>query len=674
MEHWEICAWGSWVAPVVGALLTPLLAKAGKRARDYGAVFFSFLSVVATVQLIPLLFAGAEWPLRSKISWIVIPGAPVLGELEAGMLLDPLSIVMANVVSIVSFLIMVYSLDYMHGDPGLTRYWFFMNFFIGNMLLLVLSDNLVQMLFGWEGVGLCSYALIGYWYRDSKEDWLKCWVGEPPEAYPPSHCGLKAFLVTRFGDLLMLAGMLMILALAGTLDFVELGGAVSRVPEHSAWLLAPALVLLLGGAIGKSAQLPLMEWLPDAMAGPTSVSALIHAATMVKAGVYLVARMFPIAYSWSLVLPEVSVFFTAALWIGAITAFVAATQAVVSTELKKVLAYSTVSQLGYMMMALGAGGLASEFVLGYAGGLFHVMNHAMFKAALFMAAGSVIHACGSRFLRDMGGLKRHMPVTFYSMLIAALALMGVPPLGGFWSKDAVLEAALVAGQYAPFAIGVITAALTAFYSLRMIGLTFLGEESPSLKEKEEKGHHVHEAPARMWLPYAALVAGTVGIGLAGPLFKSGLEEVLGTYLEHLVAHASHHSPGGMEVLITTACSLGALLLGAVPAYLLYVKRTIRPEAIVEKSALLRGLRTFLFRRYYINALYYKAFVNPAISGSRIVLKSLELGVIDRANYLVAAGVRAFSSAFRKTHTGLLNHYVIAVIAGLLLIVLLLIAG
>ena len=334
--------------PFLGAILTPVLAKVGARARDYGAVFFSFLSACMAVSLLPYLLEPRLH--HNQVVWVSVPGSTILSELKAGVMVDPLSVIMVNVVAVISFLIMVYSLGYMRGDPSLTRYWFFMNLFIGNMLLLVFSDNLVQMLFGWEGVGLCSYALIGFWYRDSKEDWLKCWVGESKEAYPPSHCGLKAFVTTRVGDVSLLIGALIILAFAGTLNFVELQeGAIRSVPL---WALVPAAILLLGGPVGKSAQLPLMEWLPDAMAGPTTVSALIHAATMVKAGVYLVGRVFPILYiaTWYAGTPnELINFFYVVAWIGALTAFVSGTQAMSSSEIKKVLAYSTVSQLGYML-------------------------------------------------------------------------------------------------------------------------------------------------------------------------------------------------------------------------------------------------------------------------------------------------------------------------------------
>ena len=668
MYAWELAAWACWSAPIAGALLVPVAAKVSEKLRDYLAVASVGISALASLFLLPLLISVHEWPLRAVYEWVSVPLPRGSIDFGIGVLVDPLSIILAVVVSTISFSIMVYSLGYMHGDPGLTRYWFFMCLFVGDMLLLVLSDNLVQMLFGWEGVGLCSYALIGYWYEDSRRKWLIYWVGEEPEAYPPSHCGLKAFLMTRFGDVLMLAGAFIVASLTGTLSFTELSNAAGSVPTELRWLLPISLILILFGAIGKSAQLPLMEWLPDAMAGPTSVSALIHAATMVKAGVFLVARLFPIALAWTSLEPSVIAFFEAVAWIGALTAFVAATQALVSTELKKVLAYSTVSQIGYMMLALGAGGLAHEHAIGLAGGVLHLVSHAFFKAALFLTAGAVIHECGSRFLRHMGGLKSRMPITFYSMTIAALALMGVPPLSGFWSKDTVLEAALLSGATPIFALGVVTAALTAFYSLRMLGLVFFGEESEFLREREKRGHHVHEAPPVMWVPYVALVAVTIALGAVMPLTKHYVEELL----SYNVPLASSHVPEGTSeagAIMVAASSLAALALGAAPAVAMYVRRTVSPEPLVK--GWLRALRYFLFRRYYINALYYKVAVEGTTRASVATFKYLETGCIDALNYALAKAVRAASSAFRKTHTGYLGHYVTAFMAGILTLLILL---
>ncbi|RJS75093.1 NADH-quinone oxidoreductase subunit L [Candidatus Bathyarchaeota archaeon] len=659
-------AWLCWITPIVGALITPLLAKVGDKVRDYGAVAFSLAATLMALMLLPLLFYHVEeLPLHSQVSWVEAPGVPVLRELKAGVLLDPLSIIMANVVAFISFLIMVYSLGYMHGEEGLTRYWFFMNFFIGNMLLLVLSDNLIQMLFGWEGVGLCSYALIGFWYRDSKKDWLKCWVGEGKEAYPPSHCGLKAFMFTKFGDLFMILGLLIILAYTGTLEFLKLETAVKTVPVS---ILLLASLLLLGGPIGKSAQLPLMEWLPDAMAGPTTVSALIHAATMVKAGVYLIARMFPIIYNaaWSGGSPNQLIeFFYAVAWIGAITAFVAATQASTSTELKKVLAYSTVSQIGYMMLGLGVAGLTANFVLGYAGSIFHLISHALFKAALFLAAGAILHAVHSRFLYHMGGLREYMPKTFIFMVLAAFSLMGVPLFSGFWSKDMILEASLAAGEPLIFIIGVGTAGITCFYTVRMLGLVFMGDRRSEVKP--------HEAPLIMLVPYAILTAISIGLGVVGFLVKDWLEstfhEYLGFSLKLVRGYPNSYDSSAM--VATLISSLAMLVIGGYAAYLVYVRRKPSPESLLKNRPWLSALRSFFLKRWYINRLYYFLFVSIPVSVSRWFFENVERPIFDGFNYFVASKVLALSGSFRKTHTGILSYNVLSMVLGILIVFILL---
>jgi NADH-quinone oxidoreductase subunit L len=701
MNEFIYQAWLCWVFPILGALLTPILAKIHSKARDYGAILFSLLAMLSTISLIPLLFEhGIHWPINNQLDWIRIPNAPILNELKVGILLDPLSIIMANVVSIISFLIMVYSLSYMHGDPSLTRYWFFMNFFIGNMLLLVMSDNLIQMLFGWEGVGLCSYGLIGFWYKDSEKDWLKCWVGEKPEAYPPSHCGMKAFITTRIGDISMLIGMFMILAFSGTLNFIELQeGAINKVPMY---ILIPATILLFGGPIGKSAQLPLMEWLPDAMAGPTTVSALIHAATMVKAGVYLVGRIFPIIYkaTWIGESPnDLIIFFYVVAWIGIITAFIAGSQAIVSKEIKKVLAYSTVSQLGYMMTALGVAGLTADFIIGYVAGIFHLMSHAMFKAALFLSAGAIIHACESRFMTDMGGLRKNMPITFWFTLLAAFSLMGFPFLfSGFWSKDMILESTLLANQYLIFILAAISAIITSFYSIRMIGIVFFGEKSHHLEELEKEGHHIHEAPKIMWVPYALLVCGTILFGLIGPFAKNWLEETFHEYLGETILFSKLGNAISEESLslIVPITSVIVLAIGAIPSYYIYVKRSIDIKEVMKRSTLLRNIRDFLYNRYYINRFYYKYFVYPLIDLSKAIWRKIELNIIDRFNYvlanivvsfsnwslkiielsgidnfnyLIARAGAAFCNKFRKTHTGILNYNLMGIMIGIFIILL-----
>ncbi|MCX8189092.1 MAG: NADH-quinone oxidoreductase subunit L [Nitrososphaeria archaeon] len=663
MEELLIFGWLAWIFPIVGALLTPLLAKIGDKVRDYGAVFFSFMAVVSTVSLSSYLFKEhVEWPLHNSIVWLSVEGSPILSEIRAGILVDPLSIIMSNVVSIIAFLIMVYSLGYMKNEEGLTRYWFFMNLFIGNMLLLVFSDNLIQMLFGWEGVGLCSYGLIGFYYKDSKDGWKKYWVGEGDEAYPPSHAGLKAFIMTRFGDLLLFVGAFIILAFAGTLNFVELqNGAISRVPV---WALLPAIIFFFGGPIGKSAQLPLMEWLPDAMAGPTTVSALIHAATMVKAGVYLVARMFPILYATKLASDSstlVLMFYFIA-WIGVLTSFVAGTQAMVSRELKKVLAYSTVSQIGYMMMALGIAGISVEFITGYVGSIFHLMSHALFKAALFLAAGSVIHATGSRFMYDMGGLKKYMPITFWCMAIASCSLAGVPILSGFWSKDMILEASLISGEYLLLFFALSTVIVTSFYTFRMIGLVFYGQ---SVKEQEHE-HHLHEAPAIMWVPYAILVAGTLILGVGGYFVRHWLIESFEYLMVSL--HGEYVGDLTAEYLISFL-SVMCVIIGFVPAYIFYIRRSKSFD--LSSKAFSSKIWTFLAKRWYINKLYYSLFVYPTVSISNWLYENLESRVVDGLNYYIASLAKQASVKIRKVQSGNFNDSLTLFLLGVFVAVIIL---
>src|SRR5687768_1412172 len=528
-----INAWMVWILPFVGAALIPAIAKVGNRARNYAAVGFALASALSAVTLLPVALDGGQ--VHSQINWI-----PILN-IHAGTLADSLSILMTNIVAWISFLIFVYSLGYMHGDKNLTRYWFFMLFFIGSMQLIVLSDNLLMVFFGWEGVGFASYALIGFWYYDKKKDFVGKQghiAGGIAMWYSPTHAGLKAFLMTRAGDTMMLAGMFLIFMHAGTFGFKEL-------LEDTTWattmaqqnLLVPAAILLFGGAIGKSAQFPLNEWLLEAMTGPTAVSALIHAATMVKAGVFLVARIGPLFFA--LAAFDAAAFFEVVAWVGAITAFLLATQAIVNPEIKKVLAYSTGSQIGYMMMALGIAGISTQFVDGYTAGFFHLMSHAMFKASLFMAAGAILHVVGSRFMTDMGGLRKNMKKTFIFMLLSSLSLAGAPLItSGFWSKDAIFAALLESGSTsggALFFFAFIIAIMTAFYTFRMVGMVFFGTKSKHIlaieqqashgshsasttevsnedgddKETAVPKHKIHDVSPLMWVPFAILAIATI---------------------------------------------------------------------------------------------------------------------------------------------------------------------
>ena len=430
-----INVWLIWMLPFIGAALIPVLRRSKPNLLNYTAVAFSVVSAILAATLIPLALTDSE--VHSQVNWISALN------LNAGILADPLSIIVTNVVAWISFLIVVYSVGYLHGERDLTRYWFFILFFIGSMQLIVLSDNLLMLFFGWEGVGLASYALIGFWYYDKKKDYVgrerHMALGIPMWA-APTHAGMKAFLMTKAGDIMMLAGMFLIFIYAGTFGFKELVADQSWAVEMSSQnLLVPAAILLFGGAVGKSAQFPLNEWLLEAMTGPTSVSALIHAATMVKAGVFLVGRIGPLFFA--LAAFNMAQFFEVVAWVGAITAFLLATQALMNPEIKKVLAYSTGSQIGYMMMALGIAGLSTQFVDGFTAGFFHLISHALFKAALFMGAGALLHSVGSRFLTDMGGVRKHMKKTYIFMLLAGLSLAGAPLItSGFWSKDSIFAA------------------------------------------------------------------------------------------------------------------------------------------------------------------------------------------------------------------------------------------
>jgi NADH-quinone oxidoreductase subunit L len=676
-EGLGINAWLVWILPFVGASLMPAIAKAGKRVRDYAAVGFALASAISAVTLLPLGIHGGQ--IHSQINWI-----PMLN-VHAGTLADSLSILMANIVAWISFLIFIYSIGYMHGDRNLTRYWFFMLFFIGSMQLIVLSDNLLMVFFGWEGVGLASFALISFWYHDRKKDFVGTpghYAGGIQMWASPSHAGLKAFLMTKAGDIMMLSGMFLIFGYAGTFGFTELLQDQSWATEMANNnLLVPAAVLIFGGAIGKSAQFPLNEWLLEAMTGPTPVSALIHAATMVKAGVFLVARIGPLFFAVSAL--NSSQFFEVIAWVGAITAFLLATQALVNPEIKKVLAYSTGSQIGLMMMALGVAGLSSSFVDGYTSGFFHLMSHAMFKASLFMGAGAVLHAVGSRFMTDMGGIRGKMKKTFLFMMMAGLSLAAAPFItSGFWSKDAIIASVLESGyqySWALFAIAIMVSFMTAFYTFRMLGMTFFGNKSKFIQENEST-HHVHEVGAVMWIPFAILAIASIAVGLIGFAFEHQLHEMFSLYLENSFGiHTAHDvlpqaSSGfgpfeGLNPIAVTA-SVGAFALGALLGGLVYMKKVISPE-IVSKSIVSRAIWKFFYNRWYLNtALYWGAVIGP-LAIYRIVWRYFESTIIDGINPGLQGTMTYFSKVIKAGQTGIAQTYLFVFAAGMMIIIMLL---
>lgn len=679
-EGFAINAWLVWMMPFIGAAAIAGVARYGHKIRDYFAVGLSLASAIFAATLLPLGVSGGE--IHSQIPWISTLG------LEAGVLADPLSILMTNVVAWISFLIFVYSAGYMHGDRDLTRFWFFMLFFIGSMQLIVLSDNLLMVFFGWEGVGFASYALIGFWYHDRKKDYVGR-EGERAAGIPlwasPSHAGMKAFLMTRAGDTMMLAGMFLIFAYAGTFGFREL-------IENQQWanqmaqqnLLVPAAVLIFGGAVGKSAQFPLNEWLLEAMTGPASVSALIHAATMVKAGVFIVARIGPLFFA--LAAFGMTQFFEVVAWTGAITAFLLATQAIVNPEIKKVLAYSTGSQIGYMMMALGIAGLSTQFVEGYTAGFFQLMSHALFKASLFMGAGALLHTVGSRFLTDMGGMRRHMKKTYIFMMLAGLSLAGAPFVtSGFWSKDAIFAAVLESGysySWALFAIAVIVAVMTAFYTFRMIGMAFFGKESKHLEQMQHEGHHLHEVGKSMWVPFAALAIATIAIGLIGFAFEEQLHHIFGEYLADSFGIGEEGEEGqnaveaeeGGEFLglngIAVIASVGAFSVGGILGYIFYIARKADPQ-VISRNIITRAVWKFLYNRWYLNSALYWASVIVPLAVYRIIWRYFESVVIDGMNPAFQFSMTYFSRVVKAAQTGITQTYLFIFAVGIVIVTMLL---
>ncbi|ABK78291.1 NADH-ubiquinone oxidoreductase, subunit L [Cenarchaeum symbiosum A] len=680
LEGGAYAAWLVWILPFVAALIMPAVGKGSKKATNYVAVGFALMSALSAASLLPAALEAQE--VHDQIGWINSIG------IKAGVLADPLAVIMANVVGWISFLIMIYSTGYMKGDRNMVRFWFWMMFFIGSMQLIVLSDNLLQMFFGWEGVGLASYALISFWYRDKKKDH----VGQEGRTslglldyYSPTHAGMKAFIMTKVGDVMMIAGMLLIFVFAGTFGFKELLADTAWASAMSAQgLLIPAAVLLFGGAVGKSAQFPLNEWLLEAMTGPTAVSALIHAATMVKAGVFLVARLGPLFFALGAAGILADQFFEIIAWTGAVTALLLASQGMANPEIKKVLAYSTGSQIGYMMMALGVAGLSDRFVDGYTAGFFHLISHAMFKASLFMAAGSLLHIVGSRFMTDMGGLRKHMKKTYAFMWAAGLALMGAPFITtGFWSKDAIFAAVYESGNtwaLPIFIIAVLTAVITAFYTTRMIGMVFFGKKSAHIEKMEAGGGRIHEAPLSMWAPYGILAALTIGLGVIGLTFEGGIHHLFEEYLEHSFGiHTAGHAaasvlPGFLSELnpVALGASLGAFATGIGLGYIFYIGRWVDPVRFVNSNILFYSIHKVLLNRWYLNAMIYWAFVVAPLWLARGVFRYFERTAIDYGmNTGFERAVGWSARVVQGTQTGVAQSYLFVFGAGILFVALIL---
>jgi NADH-quinone oxidoreductase subunit L len=603
------------------------------------------------------------------------------GVLSFGLLIDPLSIILANVVAFLGFLIMIYSLKYMENDDGLPRFWFLMSLFIGSMLLLVLADNLIFMFIAWKIVSLCSFALIGYYYSDKKEHWIG---GPAPFPFQkPSKCGLKALIFTTFGDTALLAGIIILYTYSGTFNFIQLyqrAGDWLPTMAKTPGMLALTSLLFLGGVFAKSAQFPFQEWLPEAMAGPTPVSALIHAATMVKAGVYLVARMVPVFFYALWVAnphyPEAYVFFFSVAASGVFTAFMTGTQAIVAKELKKALAYSTMSQIGFIMLALGVSGLSpNTLVDGVSAGIFFLISHGIFKAALFMGAGVLIHFSGSIYLSDMRFSRKKMWLTQLFMWIAALSLIGVPPFAGFWSKDDVLIASLQSGQYVFFALALASVALTCFYTIRFMGLIFH-------QEQQEETSEVHQKVSRLELaPYGILAALTVAIGLIGPLMTSFLQETFSKYYTKtlgLVVGNAGTSSAASDVssflpltVLVPIISVLTIAVVAIPAYRLYISHEMQPEQIITSHKSLERIHTFLWNRWYIDAFYNKVFAGGILAIRKPLVRFIERPIDYALNEEVPKLFATASRDVKKLQTGVLSVNILYMLAFLGLAVLIL---
>jgi len=590
--------------------------------------------IAAFASAVALFYGLAAMPPDARVVTVDVYRWIAAGPVVIGfrLLADPLSAAMALVVSGVGALIHVYSIGYMAGDRGFARYFAYLNLFMAAMLLLVLAGDLAVMFIGWEGVGLCSYLLIAFWF-------------ERPAA---AAAGVKAFIVTRLGDVGFLLGIFAAFGIFGTLDFSTITReAVSRLPLGGTAATAVGLLLFLG-AVGKSAQLPLYVWLPDAMEGPTPVSALIHAATMVTAGVYMVVRLHALYLRAPLALDVVAI-------TGAVTAIFAAAAALVEPDLKRVLAYSTISQLGYMFLAVG--------VAAWSAGMFHLTTHAFFKALLFLAAGGVMHALhGETDMRRMGGVGRRLPRTAGAFAIGALALAGIPPLAGFFSKEQILGEALTAGRTALWAVGVVTAGVTAFYITRAYVLTF-GPGTPARAGADQDG--AHDPPRIMVWPAAALAALTVVGGAIGTLQVAG---PLGRWLRPVVeAGVARPLPGtapagvetaGAAYWLPLAAGVAVSAVGLLLAWLVYARHAIRGRAPV--------LATLLANRFYLEDLYDVAVVVPVRRTARWTAR-FDRRVIDRTVIGIAEGLGRGGTALRRLQTGYLRQYAAFVLIGALLI-------
>ncbi|MGB9005356.1 MAG: NADH-quinone oxidoreductase subunit L [Candidatus Aminicenantales bacterium] len=622
-----------WLIPLIPGLSFFILLVFGPKLPKAWVSLQACLAVLASLVLSLVSFLGllntpqASFPLvKMLFQWISV------GRFSAALSFhfDPLTAVMTLVVTGVGFLIHVYSVGYMARDRGYSRYFALLNLFTFAMLLLVMASNMVLLFVGWEGVGLCSYLLIGFWY-------------EKPAA---AAAGQKAFIVNRIGDAGFLLGILFLFFFVGGTEFRAIDQAALQggLSQGAATLIC---LLLFIGVCGKSAQIPLYIWLPDAMEGPTPVSALIHAATMVTAGVYMVSRL-NLLYSLSPAALQVVAL------VGAVTAVYAATMALVQNDIKRILAYSTISQIGFMFIGCGVGA--------YAAGMFHLTTHAFFKSLLFLAAGSVLHALsGEQDIRKMGGLRKHLPWTYSTFLIGALAIAGVPFLSGFFSKDAILSRAYAGGHPVLWAAGLLAAVMTAFYMFRLVLLTFHGQE----RLEPEAKKHLHESPPVMTIPLVILALFSIGAGYLG------LPVVLGKNLDRFfrflepVIRPGQEGPlsSGREWSLILA-SVAAAAAGIAAALVFYGRQARIPGRLAHRFP---GLYKLLLNKYYLDEIYGAAIVNPLLRGSEAVYDHFDLKVIDGAVNGAGRLAGRVGRFLNTLQSGRLKDYALGLLAGLIII-------
>ncbi|MCB0712502.1 MAG: NADH-quinone oxidoreductase subunit L [Ignavibacteriae bacterium] len=628
--------------PFAGFLVNGLLGKKIGSEKVIGAIGTAAIALPFLFAVL-LFFEMLGLPPDDRAMHVTLASWITAGKFSVDFAyqIDQLSMIFLLIITGVGSLIHIYSIGYMHGDRGFFRFFAYLNLFIFMMLNLVLADNFLVTFLGWEGVGLCSFLLIGFWYDRKFEGTAITWTGDAAK---------KAFVMNRIGDLGMLIGMFILFSQFGTLKYAEIAAGLPG--SMSEEMITIATLCLFLGACGKSAQIPLGVWLPDAMAGPTPVSALIHAATMVTAGIFLVARnaaLFSMSHTTMAVIAGVAV----------TTALIAATVGLVQNDIKKVLAYSTVSQLGFMFVALGVGAWTAA--------VFHVMTHAFFKALLFLGSGSVIHGMHEeQDMQKMGGLKKYMPQTYKTYLIGSLAIAGIVPFSGFFSKDEILASAFANGNAILWGVGALAAFCTAFYMFRSVFLTFHGEE-------RFDHHHVHphESPATMTIPLWILaVLATVGGFLGLPIVLGEHVHALHSWLEPVFAQASanmhgHHLSHSLEwVLMGVSLTIAAL--GIFLAYRMYIQK---PELPNQVAGSFKGLYKLLWNKWYVDEAYQGGVVKPIWEGSKsILLKGIDKGLIDGTLHGLAKMTGGASNLFRKIQSGVAQQYMLVFMVGILVII------